>query len=863
MQTMKRLLIVESPTKARTIRRFLPKDSYDIEASMGHVRDLPANASQIPAEYKDKPWARLGISIDEAFKPLYVVPSDKKKVVRKLKDALRNADELLIATDEDREGESIGWHLLEVLRPKVPARRMVFHEITKEAIQAALEDLRPIDHDLVDAQEARRVLDRLVGYKISPVLWKKVAPKLSAGRVQSVAVRLLVMRERERIAFVPASYWGLAATLEHDGRPFEATMTHLGARRLAVGRDFDDETGIIKKTRKRSEELLLLREQEARSLAAILPNSAWRVSKVEVRSAKRSPAPPFITSTLQQEASRKLRMRAQETMRTAQRLYERGLITYMRTDSVHLSAEAIAASRRMVEQRYGKDYVSAAPRQFKSKVRNAQEAHEAIRPAGTQMRPVREVSLTGKEAALYDLIWKRTVATQMAEARLRFVTAIIEVDTEGEEKAVFKATGRTVVFPGFFRAYVEGSDDPEAALDNRDQPLPDLMEGQFVACNDVSAGGHETKAPARYTEATLIKRLEKEGIGRPSTYASILSTIQNRGSAQQNGNAIAPTFTAFATNRLLEDQFGTLVDLGFTAGMEQDLDDIAAGKQEKTSFLQNLYEGDKGLEHRAQLAVAAVDGKEVSTITFPKWGDYVIRVGRYGPYAEGETDGESSKASLPPELLPGDVTKEKLIELLRQGKQPDEVLGIHPEHDLPMLLRRGPYGHYVQLGDDEQQGKPRRVSLPKGLAPTGVTESIAVELLRLPRMLGAHPVTGNSILANIGRYGPYVQHGSTFASLKSNDDVLTIELERALELVAEKEARSKPLRVLGQHPETGDPVEAWLGRYGPYVKHRKVNATLKKDQTLETVTLKEALGLLEERAAKKKTGSRRRRTKKR
>ena len=852
---MKRLVVVESPTKARTIRKFLSRGGYRIEASMGHVRDLPPSASQIPAKFKGESWARLGVNTEDGFEPLYIIPADKKKVVRELKEALKEADELYIATDEDREGESIGWHLLEVLNPKVPVRRMVFHEITQEAIQTALNNTRQIDRNLVDAQETRRVLDRLVGYTISPLLWKKIAPKLSAGRVQSVAVRLLVQREQERIAFISASYWDLKASLAAKGRGFEATMVRYRGIRLATGRDFDDETGKLKKGLNQGKNILLMGEAEARALAAQLPNEPWRVSKVDVRQAKRSPAPPFITSTLQQEASRKLGLSARQAMRTAQRLYEQGYITYMRTDSTHLSKEAVQASRRAVEQRYGKEYLSPGPRQYKSKVRNAQEAHEAIRPAGTQMKTASEHGLSGLEARLYDLIWKRTVATQMADARLRMVTALIEAGTD-PDIATFRATGRTIVFPGFFRAYVEGSDDPEAALEDRDQPLPDLQVGDTPACKKVEPVGHETKPPARYSEAMLIKTLEKEGIGRPSTYATIMDTIQNRGYVKRQGNTLVPTFTAFATNNLLEHQFEQLVDLGFTAGMEQVLDDIATGEQKANSFLRSFYKGDAGLEHRVEQALDGVDAREVSTLSFPQWGESVIRVGKYGPYAEGDVDGEQKRASLPEDLMPADVTEEKLLALLRESNAPDRVLGIHEEADQPILLRKGPYGHYVQLGDDEQQGKPRRMSLPKGIGPGEVTLPMAVELLSLPRTLGEHPVSKQPILANIGRYGPYAQHGKTFASLKETDDIFTISLDRALELIAEKEAKARPLRTLGQHPESGEPVEVWAGRYGPYVKHQRVNATLRKDQAPETVTMEEALQLLIERAAKKGKGRR-------
>ncbi|MDX1547913.1 MAG: type I DNA topoisomerase, partial [Rhodothermales bacterium] len=692
---MKRLVVVESPTKAKTIRRFLPGGQYRVEASMGHVRDLPASASQIPAQYKNEKWARLGVRADNGFEPLYVVPPEKKKVVRALKEALKDADELYIATDEDREGESIGWHLLEVLDPRVPVRRMVFHEITREAILEALDHTREIDRALVDAQEARRILDRLVGYTISPVLWKKIAPKLSAGRVQSVAVRLLVSREKERIAFVPAAYWDLKAVLV-EGRPFEAQMTHLRDIRLATGRDFDNETGRLRDGLTAGENVLLLGGDEARGLAERLQDAAWTVTGVEEKRTKRSPYPPFITSTLQQEASRKLGLSARRTMQVAQKLYENGFITYMRTDSTNLSQEAVDAARRAVRARYGEDFLSPGPRRFSGKVRNAQEAHEAIRPAGKGMQTADEHGLSGIEARLYDLIWKRTVATQMADARLRDVTATIEAG-EGDDRSTFRAKGRTIEFPGFFRAYVEGTDDPEAALEDREQPLPSLKQGDRPDCREVEPIGHETKPPARYSEATLIKTLEKEGIGRPSTYATIIDTVEHRGYVRREGRTLVPTFTAFATNELLERQFEQLVDVGFTAEMEQVLDDIASGEREAETFLKAFYRGERGLETRVEKALDKVDAREVSTLTFPQWGDFVVRVGRYGPYVEGDLDGEQVRASVPDELAPGDVREDTLRELLQAGNAPDRVLGIHPEADLPVLLRKGPYGHYVQL----------------------------------------------------------------------------------------------------------------------------------------------------------------------
>lgn len=855
---MKRLVVVESPTKARTIRNFLPKNGFRVEASMGHIRDLPASAAEVPEQLKQEEWARLGVRIDHDFEPLYVIPPDKRKVVQQLKKALKEADELYIATDEDREGESIGWHLVEVLKPKVPVRRMVFHEITREAIEQALRNPREINYNLVEAQEARRILDRLVGYLVSPVLWRKIAPRLSAGRVQSAAVRLLVLREKERIAFVPATYWDLKALLEQEGETFEAVLTHVGGIRVAGGKDFDEHTGKLRSGLTAGRDVVLLDEVQAQELARRLCAEGWRVVDVEERVVTRSPAPPFITSTLQQEASRKLGLSARQTMQIAQRLYEQGYITYMRTDSTHLSEEAIEASRRTIAERYGSAYLSPRPRQYRSRVRNAQEAHEAIRPAGRDMKTAEELGLTGIDAALYDLIWKRTVASQMADARLRLLTVHLEAG-DREPMARFRASGRTVEFPGFFRAYVEGRDDPEAALEDRDQPLPPLRQGDCPRCLQLTPQRHETRPPARYTEATLVKTLEQEGIGRPSTYATIIDTILQRGYAVRRGNQLVPTFMAFATNNLLEAYFEKLVDLGFTAQMEEALDEIAAGRQKTVPYLRQFYEGEDGLERMIDEALRCVDPREVSTIRFPQWEPYVVRVGRYGPYVEGPLDGQIVTASLPSDLAPGDLSREKLAQILREGQTEDRVLGIDPETSLPVLLKRGPYGYYVQLGDDERAGKPKRIALPPGMEPAVVDLEKARALLQLPRTLGTHPETSQPVLAGIGRYGPYVQHGRTFASLKDEDDVFTIDLERALELLAEKEARSRPLRVLGTHPETGEPVEIWEGRYGPYVKHGRVNASLPGGRAPEALTLEEALALLEEKATRRKGQRKRRR----
>ena len=842
---MKRLVVVESPTKARTIRKFLPS-GYQVEASMGHVRDLPSSAAEIPAAVKKEKWARLGVNVAEGFEPLYVVPADKKKVVKELKAALKDADELYLATDEDREGESIGWHLLQVLAPKVPVKRMVFHEITKEAILKALDQTRELDTRLVDAQEARRVLDRLVGYSVSPVLWKKIAPKLSAGRVQSVAVRVLVEREWERLDFVSASYFDLAATLAQNGTAFGAKMTHYGDRRLATGKDFDEKTGkLLDKS-----DALVMGEDQATALATRLKGAGWRISEVEQKKARRSPAAPFITSTLQQEANRKLGMSARRTMQTAQKLYEQGHITYMRTDSPILSSEAIDAARKAVQNRYGAEFLSPKPRQFSGKVRNAQEAHEAIRPAGTQMRTRKEIGLNGDEAKLYDLIWKRTVASQMAEARLLRTRATILAAEGTDDESTFRASGQVVEFPGFFRAYVEGSDDPSAALDDRDNPLPALKEGDTPDCKDVEAQGHETKPPSRYTDASLVQALEKAGVGRPSTYASIIDTIVRRGYVLRNGNQLVPTFTGMATTNLLAKNFDRLVDTQFTARMEEELDEIASGDQDRRPYLEKFFNGPEGLEKKVEAGVETIDPREISTMRHEKWGDYEVRVGRYGPYVAapgGET------ASIPPEAAPADVSEADLAAFI-DANEDERVVGIHPEAELPILLKSGPYGPYVQLGDDDEK-KPKRTSLPKGTQPGDVDLDLAVALVGLPRTLGEHPETGKPILANIGRYGPYVQHERTFASLKpaDGDNMLTVELDRALELISEKARKNAPLRTLGTHPQTDKPIDVFEGRYGPYVKHEKTNATIPKDVDKDQITLEQAVQLIDNKAAKKGT----------
>jgi DNA topoisomerase-1 len=851
-----KLVIVESPTKANTIKKFLGGE-YQVLASMGHVRDLPANAAEVPAEVKGKPWARLGVDVENGFAPVYVIPPGKKKVVSDLRRALKEASEVYLATDEDREGEAIGWHLVELLQPKVPVRRMVFHEITRDAIRAALESPRQLNEDLVQAQEARRILDRLVGYTVSPLLWKKVAPRLSAGRVQSAAVRLLVMRERERMVFRSASYWDIKAQLRRDATDFEATLTAVDSTRLATGKDFDERTGKLAAT-----SVLLLDQQQAEALARGIDGRDFRVAGVEKRQQSRSPYPPFTTSTLQQEANRKLGLSANRTMRIAQRLYESGHITYMRTDSVNLSEEAITGIRALVSGKYGTDHLSPQPRRYKTKSKGAQEAHEAIRPAGTQMATADQLGLEGEQAKLYTLIWMRTVASQMADAQLAFTTARLTVRTGEGRELEFRASGREVLFPGFFRAYVEGSDDPDAALDDRSQPLPSLSEGQEVACTAVEPLGHETKPPARYTEASLVKALEAHGIGRPSTYATIIDTIQRRGYVIAKNKQLVPTFVSMAVTQLLERTLEQIVDLEFTAAMEESLDAIAEGKDARR-FLSEFYQ--QQLVQRVENALN-VDAREVCTIQ--QDGSHSIRVGRYGPFIEVPTgqDGQTQTVALPADVGPSDANESfvtRLVELARKGAEP---LGRDPRTDEPVYILVGPYGPYVQLGatgnpKDKEAKKPKRISIPAGMDPAQVEFETALALLQLPRKIGVHPETGKPIKAGIGRYGAYVVHENVYASLKAEDSVLTIELPRALELLADKKPRrraSEPLKELGNHPESGTPINVLNGPYGPFIRYEKLSVSIPEHIPVDDITLDEALVLidakLEAKGMKKSTG---------
>jgi len=842
-KTIKGLVIVESPAKARKIGGYLGKD-YIVMASMGHVRDLPDSAADIPAELKKEAWAKLGVNVERGFEPLYIVHKEKKKLIKELKDALKQAEELIVATDEDREGESIGWHLVQLLEPTVPIKRMVFSEITKEAIQQAINNPRELDKSLVEAQETRRVLDRLYGYRLSPLLWKKIGPKLSAGRVQSVAVRVLVQRELERLAFRKGSYWDLKANLSTSAnQSFSAELQSLNGKRVAAGKDFDESTGQIKA----GADVVLLEEDEARSLQSRLLAEPWTVAEIKERDEVRRPYAPFTTSTLQQEANRKFNLSARETMQVAQRLYEDGLITYMRTDSVNLSNEAITAARNRVKDQFGNEYLHPEVRQFTTKSKNAQEAHEAIRPAGTEMKPAAEHGLSGREAMLYDMIWKRTVATQMTEARLKFRTAIIKV-----EDAEFRATGKQVVFPGFFKAYVESIDDPDSVSEDREDFLPNLDVNDTLACNQLDPIGHETKPPARFTEASLVRQLESEGIGRPSTYAAIIGTIQDRGYVRKVGNQLVPTFTALAVTRLLEDHFPSLVDYGFTAKMEQNLDDISNGEIDRIPYLQNFYSGAEGLDVLVKAREENIDPREACTLSLsglhPK-----VRVGKFGPYFEAQHDGVPVTASIPDDVAPGDLTDEmatKLIELKQRGPQ---SLGIDPDSGLPIYLLVGPFGPYMQLGEvKEGEAKPRRVSVPKNKDPSLLQLDEALSYLSLPRTVGLHPQTGHVVKAGIGKFGPYVLHEKVYKSLGKEDDILTIGLDRSVELLSQARAKASatPLRELGPHPKDKEPVNIFEGKYGPYVKHGKVNATIPKDKDPTQITIEEAVDWLAEREAK-------------
>jgi DNA topoisomerase I len=881
----KPLVIVESPAKARTLSRFLGK-KYRVEASYGHIRDLPESAAEVPAEIKDKSWGRLGVDTDGDFTPYYVVPADKKKYVQALKAAMKDASEVILATDPDREGESISWHLKELLKPKVKVRRIVFHEITEEAIKEALLGAHDVDENLVRAQESRRILDRLYGYTLSPVLWKKVQTGLSAGRVQSVAVRLIVEREEERLAFRTAAYWDLEAKLRGGATEFTATLSKVGGQRVATGKDFSS------LGRLESNAVRLLDEKDAQQFReGLMRRLPWSVTSVEEKPYAQRPSPPFTTSTLQQEANRKLGFSSERTMQVAQRLFQgvdlgdgelEGLISYHRTDSTTLSEKALGEAGRVVREMYGDDF-HKGPRQYQTKVRNAQEAHEAIRPTEFRRTPASlESVLEQDELRLYELIWKRAVASQMTDARLLRTTVEISGQATDNTPCVFNASGKAIEFAGFLRAYVEGSDDPSAELGEQETVLPKLSIGDQVWSPDkldeelillgLEAKGHQTSPPARYTEASLVKRLEEEGIGRPSTYAPTVATIQRRGYVSRQGKALVPSFTAFAVTRLLRDHFGDYVDIGFTAEMEEILDKISNGEKDWLDFVTEFYRGDGrhgGLEHLVEDKGNAIEYPVIEIGTDPESGLPVrVRIGRYGPFLQlGSSSDEGPRASLPEDLAPADLSIEKAMALLKAKAQGPKSLGPDPTTGLPVYVMHGRFGAYVQLGETPERGseeKPRRASLGRDYTEDTITLDVALRLLSLPRELGVGG-NGETIVANVGRFGPYVKQDNEFRSLEEGDDVYAITLDRAKELLAQPKksmrrprAAPKELKALGKHPESGEPVRILDGRYGPYVTDGTTNASVPKGTTVETVTLASAVELL---VAREGTGKSARRAK--
>jgi DNA topoisomerase-1 len=855
----RRLVIVESPTKARTIAGYLGPE-FEVEASRGHIRDLP-QPSELPADMKKGPFGKFAVDVENGFEAYYVVDSDKKKMVAELKRALREADELYLATDEDREGEAIAWHLLEVLQPKVPVRRMVFHEITREAIQRALQDTRDLDERLVDAQETRRILDRLYGYEVSPVLWRKVRAGLSAGRVQSVATRLVVERERERMAFRSASYWDLLGTFAKadDANAFPARLVTVDGARVATGRDFDDRGALTASARGAG--VVSLDQAAAAGLAAGLGSASFAVRGVEEKPYTRRPAAPFTTSTLQQEASRKLRFSSRQTMRVAQTLYENGYITYMRTDSTNLSQQAVTAARRQATELYGPDFVPDRPRVYASKTKNAQEAHEAVRPSGDAFRTPAQVSgqLRGDEFRLYELIWKRTVASQMADARGSTATVRLAATAADGRVCEFSASGTVITFRGFLAAYEEGRDDERgAAADDEQRRLPALATGDPLDARELHAEGHETTPPPRYTEASLIKALEERGIGRPSTYEPTIRVIQDRGYVTTKGSAFVPTWLAFAVTRLLEEHFRRLVDYDFTAEMEEDLDKIAAGQEDRAHWLSRFYfDHDGGLKPLVD-DLGEIDARDINTIDI---GDgIVLRVGRYGPYLEapGENGDEPRRASVPEDVAPDELTVARARELLETNADGDRELGVDPDTGRTVVARNGRFGPYVtEVVEEGGRGtpKPRTASLFKSMQLQTVTLDDALRLLSLPRLVGVDQATGEEITAQNGRYGPYLKKGTDSRSLASEDQIFDITLDEALTIYAQPKQRGRaaaaaPLRELGPDPVSGGPVVVKDGRFGPYVTDGTTNATLRKDDDVASITIERAAELLADKRAK-------------
>jgi DNA topoisomerase I len=848
------LVIVESPAKARTISKFLGS-KYNVEASIGHIRDLPQGAKEVPEEFKKKDWAYLGVDVEHGFEPVYVIPHSKSAQVRKLKGLLKGAKELYLATDEDREGEAISWHLCEVLKPRVPVHRLVFHEITKEAIQNALNQPRQIDDNLVRAQEVRRIVDRLYGYDVSPLLWRKIRPRLSAGRVQSVAVRLIVERERQRMAFRSATFWDLLATFgKANGQKFQAEMVSFEGKQVPSGRDFDPATGRLK-----DPGLLLLDESQAKALAERLQRATSRVATLEDKPYTTRPYPPFTTSTMQQEANRKYGFTARHTMQVAQSLYENGHITYMRTDSTTLARVAVEAARRLVASQYGNEYLPASPRMYQTKVKNAQEAHEAIRPAGHEfdLPETLRGQISPDEFKLYDMIWKRTIASQMTDARGHRVTVGVEVDG-----ARFQAVGKTIEFPGYLRAYVEGSDDPESDLADREAVLPAVAIGEPLRCVALESKSHTTQPPNRYSEAALTRALEEMGIGRPSTYASIIDTILAREYVFKlsRGNVLVPTWTAFAVSQLLEDHLPDLVDYQFTAEMEDELDAISRGEMDHREYLRMFYFGNDhpGLKQLLKDKITEIDARDVCRIALGKpsgeraGAEVFIRVGRYGPFLE---QGDR-RASLPEKLPPDELTLDSALEMLDKAGQGEEPLGLCPETHKPVFVKVGRFGPYIQRGTAEDEEKPQNASLLKGMAPEQVDLETALRLLSLPRTLGPHPQTQEPVVAHNGRFGPYVKCGEETRSLPAELSPLDVTLQQALDLLAQPKMRrgrgaggsKEPVKVFEASPVTNQPVRLLQGRYGPYVTDGVTNASLPRDVTVDEMTLEYALTLLQKRA---------------
>ena len=835
------LVIVESPTKAKTIRKFLPKN-FTVEASMGHIRDLPQSAADIPAKYKKEPWAKeTGINCDNKFEPLYIVPKDKTKIISTLKEKLKNADELYLATDEDREGESISWHLIELLKPKCPVKRMVFHEITKPAIEKALKNTRTVDDKLVRAQEARRILDRIVGYTLSPVLWKKVTYGLSAGRVQSAALRIMVERERERMRFKKANYFDLSAKLNFEGKEFEATLISVGEKRVAQGKDFNETTGALNAEK----DMIVLAASEAKSLAQSLQTATWQVQSIEEKQSTAKPQPPFITSTLQQAGNRKLGLSARDVMRVAQNLYEQGFITYMRTDSPTLSQEALSATRDIIKSTYGGEYLSNEPRQYSAKSKSAQEAHEAIRPAGTFLPPDK-TGLTNRELDIYTLIWQRTLASQMTDAKKSSMSVRIAA-----QNTLFNATGTKIVFPGFMKAYDEALESGDASWGS-DVLLPPMKAGDKPKLVKVTPDAHETKPPARYNEASIVQAMEKAGIGRPSTYASVISTLFDKKYVTKSNNAIVPSFTGFAVVQLLEKHFDNFVNLDFTSKMEEDLDSIAEGNLDHLDYLGKFWFGPNGLKQLVEKKIKQIDPKDSRSISLPQLGkELEIRIGRFGPYLSQTDlkDEEGVFASIPEGIAPADLTLDESKQILETKLKGPESIGKYPPTGDDIYVMTGRFGAYVQVGKqvEDSKEKPRRASIPKEQDLKTLTIEQALKYLSLPRDLGKFPDNGEMITVYDGRFGPYVKCASDMRSLKKTDDKYTVGLQRAIELLREeKRGRfgAKLLKQLGQHPESGKDMGVYEGKFGPYVKCGTVSASLPKDLDPAQVTIETALPLL-------------------